>query len=325
MSFATRRVAAAAVLCFVCHAVQAEWVIDTQPIMGTRVHVEVWHEDTAAGRAAVAAVMAEMRRIDELMSPFRETSELSALNREAARQPVKVSPDLLAVLQHARAMSELTGGAFDVTFASAGRYYDYRKRIRPDDATLARAVEAIDYRYVEIDAARHTVSYRHPGVYVDLGGIAKGYAVDLGIALLEARGIDQAMVGAGGDSRIIGDRRGEPWTVGVKDPREPDSIAVVLPLENTAVSTSGDYQRYFEQDGVRYHHIIDPSTGDSARAVRSVTILGPDATRTDGLSTSVFVLGAEKGLALIDRLPEFDAIVIDGEGKLFYSKGLENL
>ena len=172
-----------------------------------------------------------------------------------------------------------------------------------------------------MDPGQLKVRFTHPLVYIDLGGIAKGYAVDRCIELLADAGISQASVAAGGDSRILGDRGGEPWTVGIQDPRQ-EEMAVLLPLVDTAVSTSGDYERFFEEDGVRYHHILDPRTGDSARDSWSVTILGPDATFTDGLSTSVFVLGPERGLALIDRLPGVDAIIIDSAGQLRYSADL---
>lgn len=305
-----------------CESLYGEWFSDSQPIMGTNIHVEFWHEDPAAARDALAAVIDEMHRIDELMSPFRESSELSAINRGAGSGPVAVSAELLALLERSAEVSRMTDGAFDITYASAGRFYDYRKGVRPDEAQLTAAVQAIDYRYVQIDREAGTVRFAHPEVYVDLGGIAKGHAVDRGIELLRARGIDQAMIAAGGDSRIIGDRRGQPWTVGVQDPRKSGTMAVLLPLEDTAVSTSGDYERFFERDGVRYHHIIDPTTGDSAREVRSVTILGPEATLTDALSTSVFVLGVRAGLTLIDSLDGIDAIIIDGDGRLHYSRDL---
>lgn len=305
-----------------CESLYGEWFSDSQPIMGTNIHVEFWHEDPAAARDALAAVIDEMHRIDELMSPFRESSELSAINRGAGAAPVAVSAELLALLERSAEVSRMTDGAFDITYASAGRFYDYRKGVRPDEAQLTAAVQAIDYRYVQIDREAGTVRFAHPEVYVDLGGIAKGHAVDRGIELLRARGIDQAMIAAGGDSRIIGDRRGQPWTVGVQDPRKPGTMAVLLPLEDTAVSTSGDYERFFERDGVRYHHILDPTTGDSAREVRSVTILGPEATLTDALSTSVFVLGVRAGLTLIDSLDGIDAIIIDGDGRLHYSRDL---
>ncbi len=303
----------------------AEWHQVTEAIMGTRVHAEIWHEDAAAAEALLASVLAEMRRIEAAYSPQLPESELSRLNREAGRGWVSTTPEMIDLLEKSARISELTGGAFDITYASVGRYYDYRQGLRPDHDTLAAGLEAIDYAYVEIDPEGGRVRFAHPHVYIDLGGIAKGYAVDRCIELLRAAGVTQASVSAGGDSRILGDRNGEPWTVGVRDPRDEDAVAVVLPLVDTAVSTSGDYERFFEEDGIRYHHILDPRTGDSARESWSVTILGPEATFTDALSTSVFVLGPEKGLALIDRLPGIDAIIIDATGTLRYSADLAEL
>jgi len=303
----------------------ADWHADTESIMGTRVHAELWHENAATAAQLLEAVMAEMRRIDATYSPYVESSDLSVLNREAPRGWVRVTPEMFELLSQSRRMSELTDGAFDVTYASVGRYYDYRAGKRPDDALIREAVQAIDYRYVELDPEGPRVRYAHPRVYVDLGGIAKGFAVDRAAAILRRAGVEQAGISAGGDSYIIGDRRGEPWTVGIRDPRREDEMAAVLPLMDTAVSTSGDYERFFERDGVRYHHILDPATGRSARDSWSVTILGPEVTCTDALSTSVFVLGPERGLELIDRLPGIDAIVIDAAGRLRYSAELAPL
>ncbi len=313
---------AALSLLLLAPAARSHWVEVTEPIMGTRVHAELWHEDEILGRALLEEVLAEMRRIEAQYSPYLEDSELSRLNREAGQGWVETTTEMIDLLVRSARVSQMTGGAFDITYASVGRYYDYRAGQRPDDQALVEGLEAINYEFVEIDVRASRVRFRHPLVYIDLGGIAKGYAVDLCIELLEAAGISQASVAAGGDSRIIGDRNGEPWTVGIQDPRQDDAMAVLLPLVDTAVSTSGDYERFFEEDGVRYHHILDPSTGDSARQSWSVTILGPEATLTDGLSTSVFVLGPEKGLALIDRLPGIDAIIIDAQGQLRYSADL---
>ena len=158
---------------------------------------------------------------------------------------------------------------------------------------------------------------------IDLGGIAKGYAVDQSMARLEQLGIHDALVRAGGDSRVTGQRWGRPWTIGIRDPRDREGVVAVIPLADVAVSTSGDYERYFEQDGIRYHHIINPRTGDSARELQSVTIIGPDATTTDALSTSVFVLGLRDGMKLVNRMPGIDAILVDSHGTLHYSNDLE--
>ena len=155
-----------------------------------------------------------------------------------------------------------------------------------------------------------------------LGGIAKGYVVERGIDILRKRGIENAIVTAGGDSRLLGDRRGRPWMIGVRDPRADDEVAISVPLVDEAISTSGDYERYFEEDGIRYHHIIKPSTGEPAEGVHSATVFGPDAVITDALSTSVFVMGVDRGLTLIGTLPDYESIVIDASGRMFYSDGL---
>ncbi len=298
------------------------WWRDTQAIMGTDIRVEVMHEDKRVACSAIADVMVEMRRIDQLMSPFIPSSQLSKLNQNGFKQPVKVSKELFDVIQESIRVSEMTLGAFDITYASAGRFYDFREDIRPNDAVLARALAAIDYRYISLDPRNQTIRFSHEGVYIDLGGIAKGYAVDQGIKILVQNGIMQAMVGAGGDSRIIGTRDGEPWVIGIRNPRDAAQMVAVLPLMDVSVSTSGDYERYFEENGIRYHHILDPKTGDSVRQVQSVTIVGTNAMQTDALSTSVFVLGVNQGLALINTLSNIDAIIVDGSGQMHVSDSL---
>jgi thiamine biosynthesis lipoprotein len=267
-------------------------------------------------------VIAEMRRTDELMSTYKPESQLSAVNAHAFERPVAVDPEIIEVVVRSFDFSRMSDGAFDVTYASVGYLYDYRARQRPRDEQVAAALPAVDYRQVQVDRERNTIRFLRDGVRIDLGGIAKGYAVDRSIDQLRKLGIEHAMVNAGGDTRLIGDRRGKPWIVGVRDPRNEGKMVTRLPLENEAISTSGDYERYFEEDGVRYHHILVPGTGDVARAVRSATIIGPDATLTDGLSTTVFVLGVERGMALVSRLPGVEAIIVDKDGRIFYSDGL---
>ncbi len=300
----------------------ADWLSDEQAIMGTVVRVELWHDDVDEGSAAIAVVMDEMRRIDRLMSTYKEESELSRINRLAATEPVDVTPELFALIAKSVEISELTAGAFDITYASAGHLYDFRRKIKPSEEALEAALPAIDYHHVLLDRDKSRIRYLRPGVRIDLGGIAKGHAVDRSIALLQARGIRQAIVSAGGDSRIIGDHRGRPWMVGVRDPQREGQMAAVLPLSDTAISTSGDYERFFEVDGIRYHHIIHPGSGRPASTVRSVTVIGPDSTTMDALSTGIFVMGVRKGLALVESLPTVEAIVIDANGMMHYSSGL---
>jgi thiamine biosynthesis lipoprotein len=303
----------------------ADWVKRvTDGIMGTRIIVELWADDPAAADAAIDAVLAQMRHIDETMSTYKPTSEVSHVNARAAAGPMRISKELFGLLTTAREYSIITDGAFDITYASVGYLYDFRKHVHPDEAAIAKALPAVNFRHVVLDAGNQTVRFSQPGVRIDLGGIAKGYAVDRGIEVLKARGFTRAYVGAGGDSRIIGDRFGKPWMVGIRDPRKGEGeIITSIPLVDAAISTSGDYERFFDEGGVRYHHIIDPHTGHSASKVRSATVIGPYATRTDGLSKTAFVLGPERAMEIYNRIDDIDAIIVKLDGTVIYSKGLE--
>jgi thiamine biosynthesis lipoprotein len=257
------------------------------------------------------------------MSTYKPDSEVSRVNARAATAPVAISVELFNLLQTAQEYSRLSNGVFDITYASVGYLYDYRNHVHPNGQAIAAALPSIDYRQLKFDPVGHTVAFGKPGMRIDLGGIAKGYSVDRGIDLLKAQGIDRAMVNAGGDTRVMGDRFGKPWIIGIRHPDRKDEYVLRVPLEDAAFSTSGDYERFFEEGGVRYHHILDPKTGLSPHGVRSVTIIASNATRTDGLSKTVFILGPEKGLAFINALTDADAIVIAADGKVSYSKGLQ--
>ncbi len=304
----------------------AEWVRRvTDGIMGTRIIVELWSEDPAQGEAAIDAVLAQMRHIDETMSTYKPTSEVSQVNDRAAAGPMPITQELFDLLTTAKEYSVITDGAFDITYASVGYLYDFRKHVRPTEGQIDKALPAIDYRHVLLDAQNRTVQFSQQGVRIDLGGIAKGYAVDRGIDALKARGITRAFVSAGGDSRIIGDRFGKPWIVGIRDPTKGEgSVIARIPLVDAAISTSGDYERYFDEDGVRYHHIIDPHTGHSASKVRSATVIGPYATRTDGLSKTAFVLGPQKAMEIYNRLDDIDAIIVKLDGTVIHSRGMQS-
>ena len=304
-------------------AAHAQWHKYTDTAMTTPVELEFWSDDQKAADAIAKDVLAVFHQVDRNMSRYREDSELSSLNRRAAENPVKVSSDLFQVLKKAGDVAELSGGAFDISFGSIGFLYDYRERQQPSEEDIRSRLGAINYQDIVLDEADHTVFYRQQGLLVDLGGIAKGFAVDLGIERLIQAGVRHARLSAGGDLRLLGDKRGSPWLVGVRDPRSGERNAVVLPLANVAISTSGDYERFFINDaGERVHHILSPGTGKSVRGVQSVTIIGNDALTTDGLSTAVFVLGPERGLEMIERLPGIDAIIIDDKRIMHFSEGL---
>ncbi len=304
-------------------AALADWLGDTRALMGTEVSVYLWSDDAEKGQQAIEAVFDEAARIDRLMSTYKDDSEISKINRLAAKGPVQAGEELLQLLQRSLDISVLTLGAFDITYDSVGQHYDFRSKRRPDSNTIESERENIDYRFVQLDKAAGTVAFLKQGIRINLGGIAKGYVVERGIDILRYRGVQNAIVTAGGDSRLLGDRRGRPWMVGIRDPRKDGQVAISVPLADEAISTSGDYERYFDEDGIRYHHIIQPRTGEPASGVRSATVFGPDAVITDALSTSVFVLGVEDGLTLIATLPDYESIVIDAEGRVYYSDGLQ--
>ncbi len=301
----------------------AEWVGESRPLMGTEVNVFLWYEDQEEGVALVEAAFAEVERINQLMSTYIETSLISEVNADAASRPVDAGDELFPLVQRALDISGLTRGAFDITYDSVGQHYDFRERKRPSEETVDVEKARIDYRLVEMDPAANTIRFLVDGVRINLGGIAKGYAVERGAAILRAGGVRHGIVSAGGDSQLIGDRRGRPWMIGIRDPREDGQVAISIPLEGEAVSTSGDYERYFDEDGIRYHHILSPESGAPASGVHSATVFGPDAVMTDALSTSVFVMGVDEGLKLIACLPDYESIVIDSEGRIYYSNGLE--
>lgn len=303
---------------------QAEW-----DVMGTRATLELWLEP-ADGHAnvqgdafkhpAVRAVRAEFERLNQLLSPWIVDSELALVNANAANKNVAISSEFKSLLQRSRWYFDKTQGAFDITFASAGNLYDYRKGVQPDKAALESVAPAIGLDQVSVN--NEGVTFSDAATRIDLGGIAKGYAIDQAIALLKTFSIKHAYIGLGGDSYVLGDRKGRPWQVGIRHPRDDNAVALTLPVRDIAISTSGDYERYFIRGGERIHHIINPNTGRSSSLLVSVTVLAEKGIDADALSTSVFVMGPEKGLALINNLDGVSAILITPQGDVLYSDDL---
>lgn len=306
-------------------AYSSEWVVRDAEIMGTTIHTEVWHQNKRIAQQVADLVIQTMHEVNQSMSPYIETSELSLVNKKASSEVLPVTDELYAVIERAMHYSQTTNGAFDVTFASVGYLYDYRNAVRPTESDIRQQLQGVNFKHIVLDANSKTIHFKQPQVRIDLGGIAKGYAIDLAISRAQAHGVERIFVSAGGDTRILGDRQGRPWVIGIRHPLNREKVIAKIPLVNEALSTSGDYERYFDEDGVRYHHIIDPKTGDSARKVHSVTILGPTAMDTDALSTSVFVMGAREGLALLESLENIEGIIVDNEANLLFSSGLQNI
>lgn len=296
--------------------------------MGTELRLTAWTADQSGAAAAFADVYAEFDRLDAILSIWQPGSEVTQLNAAAGLHPVAAGPEMRAVLTAARTVSEWTDGRFDVTFGvlSGLWKFDHDQDNRlPDMDQVRRLLPLIDYRSLIIDEGAGTAFLTRRGMRAHLGGIGKGYAIDRAAALMRARGFADFMIQAGGDIYVAGRRQGQPWRVGVQDPRgSADRVIAALDLSDAAISTSGDYERFFMKDGRRYHHIIDPRTGEPSQAgCRSVTIVAGSATVADGLSTGVFLLGPERGLALAERLPGVEAIIVTAANRVLVTPALK--
>lgn len=295
--------------------------------MGSELRLSAWTADEDAAVSAFDAVFREFDRLESLMSNWREGSDVERLNAAAGDHPVRVSGDVVSVLQTARQVSEWTDGKFDVTFgvlSSLWRFDHDQDNVVPDMSEVRRRLPLIDYRALKVDPSGGTAFLERAGMRVNLGGIGKGYAIDRAIGIMRARGFKDFMIQSGGDLYGAGLKDGQPWRVGIQDPRGPDGRAFArVAISDRTFSTSGDYARAFLKDGRRYHHIIDPSTGEPAQGCRSVTIVTDRAVIADGLSTGVFLLGPEKGLALLARLGHVEAVVVTSRNEVLVTPGLK--
>ena len=305
---------------------EASLVTRSRVVMGSSLELTAYTADEPGAVAAFGAVFAEFDRLDGLLSVWKPGSDVTRINAAAGMIPVPVSADTIAVLTAARQVSDWTGGKFDVTFGALSGLWKFdqdQDGTIPARAAVAARLPAVDYTALQIDPATRTAFLRRPGMRVHLGGIGKGFAVDRGAAILRARGVGDFMIQSGGDLFVSGRRGERPWRLGLRDPRGPeDRSFATLDLSNGTFSTSGDYERFFITNGVRYHHILDPDLGEPARLCRSVTIVANTAVLADALSTGVFVLGPEKGMALIERLPDVDGVVVSADNRLLVSSGL---
>jgi thiamine biosynthesis lipoprotein len=296
--------------------------------MGTELQLTAWTTDETAANAAFEAVFQEMDRLEALLSNWRDTSEVQQLNAAAGKHPVRIGTDLRDVLQAAHQVSEWTDGKFDVTWGvlSGLWKFDYQNKdgMIPDHSEVVRRRSLINYREVTVDEAAGTAFIKKDGMVVNLGGIGKGYAVDHARDILRQRGFRDFMIQFGGDMYVAGLAGDHPWRLGIQDPRGPaNRIFAQVDLTDRTFSTSGDYARSFVKNGRRYHHIIDPATGEPAPGCRSVTIITDSATKADGLSTGVFVLGPDAGMKLIGKLPGVEGVIVSAKNEVLVSPGLK--
>ena len=298
----------------------------TQMHMGTLVTITTVSPDQDLGNRAMQVAFDEIKRLEQLLSTWRSDSELSRVNQEAGRRPVQVSPETLELVTRSLELGRLTLGGFNIALGPAIEAWSVLERQRiPDERELQRLKPLVDWTRIQVNKEARTIYLPHTGMRIDVGGIGKGYAADRAVAEMKRVGVMGGVVALSGDIKAFGvlpDRKGFP--VGIKHPRREEELIAMIDLSDEAVSTAGDYERFFERDGVRYHHILDPHTLQPARTCQSVTVIAKEGTVADGLDTGIFVLGPEQGMALVERLPGVEAIIIDQEGKITVSSGLRS-
>jgi thiamine biosynthesis lipoprotein len=300
--------------------------------MGTKIRIQSFTTpafDQDAIKAKLWKAFQEIQRLEALMTTWQPDSEISRVNAAAGKAAVEVGPESLAVIDKSQWISGLSGGVFDISFEAMHGVWKFDQDLEariPTKAEIEKQRRLVDYRKITVDDAARTVKLEVPGMRISLGGIAKGYAVDAAAKILEKEGLTAYYVQAGGDLFIRGKKPdGQPFHVGVRDPRGADESDVFgeIDVEDHAFSTAGDYERSFIKDGKRYHHIIDPRTGYPATASRCVTIWAKDAFTADAIDDAVFILGPEKGLALVESLDGVGAVIVDKDDKVWVSKRLE--
>ncbi len=300
------------------------------PAMGTKVTIAAYSTpslDEPALRAAITLALAEVRRLEGLMTTWRDDSDVSRINAAAGGAAVQVGPETLAVIEKSVWIASRSEGTFDITFDAMRGLWKFDEGAEgrvPARADVERLRKLIDWKAITVDATASTVKLGRAGMRMSLGGIAKGYAVDAAARILDAAKVPAFFVQAGGDLYVRGTKPdGAPFKVGVRDPRggEADFFAT-LEVQDHAFSTAGDYERSFIEGGRRYHHIIDPRTGYPATASRSVTVWAKDAFVADAIDDAVFILGPQKGLALVESLDGVGAVVVDAANRVHVSKRL---
>lgn len=292
-----------------------------QPAMGTWFSIQVFAPDDTATARAIDAAFAEIDAVEAAISEWRDTSDITRVNHAAGTGPVSVGEHMVAVARIGNEIAEATGGAFDMTFAACGGLWDFETRRVPAEQDVAACVSNVDWRAVSVNVHDSTVALRDGATRIGVGGVGKGYGVDRAAAVLEAAGILDYVVDGGGDLRVRGTHDGRPWTVAIADPRRPDASLGRIEITEGSIVTSGDYERFFELDGVRFHHILDPRTGMPADRSIAVTVIAPDATRADALATGLFVLGPEAGIPLAESMPGVEALIVGPDESLHMTAG----
>jgi len=290
-------------------------------LMGTIVEITLKKDNPEAAEA----VFKEIKRLEKSLSHYKNDSDVSEINQNAGKAPVKVSREVIDVVEAAIKIAKLSNGAFDPTVGSF-KVWDFSKESGrvPSKKEIQEKLPLVDYKAITLDKEKLLVGLKKKGMALDLGGVAKGYIVGKAMDTLKTRGLEWAIIRAGGDMMIYDkNNSNEPFTIGIQHPRIKDRLMGKLKIKNGAIATSGDYERFFMKNGVRYHHIIDPKTGFPADKTQSVTIVSQDPTLADALSTAIFVMGPEKGMELVKKLGGVEAVIVGANAHVEISEGLK--
>lgn len=299
---------------------------ERRTLMGTLVDITLEAPDASRLAPALEAAYQEMTRLSDMMNHYNPDSVVSAINVAAGIAPVHTPPELMQVLKMAQRVSKLSQGAFDITVASVrGWRFSAEHPSMPSPEEIARQLPLINYRKLVLNEAAQTAFLKQQGMRIDLGGIAKLYILDAGLRTLKQQGVHSAMINGGGDVLVMGGTQGRPWKVGIRDPRAPDKLMGAIALHQGIVASSGDYERFFERDGHRYHHILNPKTGSPTTGPHGVTLVSEDLARINGLGAAIMVMGASAGRRLVQGTPGLNALIVDQDQSVWLSPGMAAL
>jgi len=297
----------------------------TQMHMGTLVSITAVAPTDQAANGAINAGFQEVKRLEQLLSTWITSSEISLVNASAGVRPVPVSLETWTVVQRAKQAADMTDGGFNIAIGPAVDAWRVTEDQRiPTETELDALRPLVDLQAVWADLREQTVYLQKPGMRVDVGGIGKGYAADQAVRAMKKVGALAGVVALSGDIKTFGQLPGgRKFPVGIQHPRKEGEVLAYIDLEDEAISTAGDYERFFERDGVRYHHILDPKTLQPSRGCQSVTVIAKEGVWADGLDTGIFVMGPERGMELVEQLPDVEAIIVGHDGRVFLSSGLK--
>ena len=297
----------------------------TQKLMGSRFDITVVALNEEIGYINIDEAISEITRIEKLISSWDPDSETSLINKNAGIKPVKVSFELFRLIEKAKKISELTDGAFDISYASMDKIwkFDGSMKYKPTEEEIKRSIEKVGHEKIILNVKDHTVFLKEKGLKISFGAIGKGYAADKAKELLVSKQVVAGIINAAGDLTTWGTKAsGEKWLIGIANPLSKDKIFSWLPIVESSVATSGNYEKFVVFDGKKYSHIIDPRTGYPSRGVNSVTIFAKSAELCDALATAVFIMGKEAGLDLINQLGGPEVILVDSNNKIHKSSGI---